>query len=218
MQQNLILAATLLVGVLFAPHNFSASEERGLDKWIGGAHAETSYGTAASLSRGPEMPGVPDLKPAVTPVIDNAETSRVRPGVAGSIPTAVVGDWYWSSSHSAANVESSRFTFRPDGRYPYQYVVRKNDRGRAVESTTFEEGTVSFRKDGTFVMFPEQGNYRGNTGNGNVNRNMDEAELGRRTFHWEWRGENGRRRLYLGPDETSAAVYRMLGGPVPSVS
>jgi hypothetical protein len=108
-------------------------------------------------------------------------------------------------------VNVSRFTFRADGRYSYLYSMRQSTRGRLVDSTTVEEGTVRFQNNGTFVMIPEQGRFHGNTGDGLVNRSMDEAELGTRTFHWSWRAEAGRKRLYLGPTEKSAAAFTPTG-------
>jgi hypothetical protein len=189
-------------------------------------------GTATSLTTRPAALRVSTVSritrrtPATTkPVTVNS--AAIRAGV----PRALQGEWYWNSDDSVysddsddsvyssdsvrtrrttdwkSDIASSRFTFSPEGRYAFEYAVRQRFRAKATESTTREEGTVSFHKDGTLVLTPEQGQFRGNTEGGYVNRRMDADELGSRRLYWEWRGEAGRRSLYLGPSKKSAVRH-----------
>jgi hypothetical protein len=224
MQHNLILAATLLGGVIFAPnkHYLAPSYSLELKRAVGGAFEAESYGTAVSFSKRPEVSRQTEA-PAMssTPVAgvtadgSQALAASQKPidgtKFTGRVPDAVRGYWSWSSSDSAGDIASSQFTFRSNGHYSYTYTVRQSMRGRVVDSTTIEEGSVVFENNGTFVMFPEQGRYHGNTGDGLVNRSMDQAELGTRTFYWSWRTEDGRKRLFLGPTEKSAAAFTLAG-------
>ena len=137
----------------------------------------------------------------------------------GKTPAELVGDWSWTTISAVGYTDptthrlmepsgmSCRFTFSRDGRYKKVFYIRQRTYSFVTESTTTEEGTVTFR-DGSFTMHPEKGYYKGNTGSRIIDRPMTQEERKMTVFHLEWRNESGKRQLYLGPDAQSAKLFK----------
>jgi hypothetical protein len=147
---------------------------------------------------------------------DNARsTSESRQG---SVPADLLGEWSWTTIGSVNYLNtttnqlaepsglSAKFTFTRDGRYKKFFYIRQRTYSLVTESTTTEEGTVTFG-DGTFTVHPEKGYYKGHTGTRIVDRPMTKEERKATAYHWEWRNENGTRRLYMGPDAKSLSRF-----------
>jgi hypothetical protein len=138
----------------------------------------------------------------------------------GAVPADLVGSWSWTTISSVNYRDtttnrlmepsgmSARFTFTKDGRYKSFFYVRQRTYSLVTEATTTEEGTVSFNDDGTFTMRPERGHYKGSTGSRLIDRPMTAAERKPKVYHWEWRGEGGKRQLHIGPDEKSMSLFK----------
>jgi hypothetical protein len=137
-------------------------------------------------------------------------------------PTAssLLGEWTWTTISSvnykdqvtgalaAPSGMSVRFNFLPDGRYRMLFFVRQRTYGTVSEATTTEEGKVTFGGT-TFVLTPSKGHYKGFSAGGNpIDRDMATSELKTRTYHWEWRGENNKRQLYMGPGAGSLSPFK----------
>ena len=90
---------------------------------------------------------------------------------------------------------------RPDPHHPARPDARGvafGRHGRLVTSSR-QEGTVTFG-EGTFTLHPEKGHYKGHTGTRPLDRPMTAEERKASTYRWEWRNEDGKRQLYIGPD------------------
>jgi hypothetical protein len=219
MQQNLILAATLLGGILLTPPLPTNLLTQSHDRASHGTQIDTSVRSATSFVRRPETASVSSIQLAIYTGEQKSALVRTCPSkpshaaFIANVPRNLQGEWKATTVESQNEKESTRFEFRPDGHYSYAYSLRQQGYGmvRAVEAITVEEGKVSFLKDGTFVMQPEKGRFQGNIGGGFVNRPMESRELGARTFHWEWRGAKGEQKLYLGPDARSAHSFTEAG-------
>ena len=138
---------------------------------------------------------------------------------AGKIPADLLGSWSWTTISSvnykdtttgqlsAPSGMSAKFTFTKDGRYKFFFYVRQQTYSLVTESTTNAEGTVTFG-DGTFTVRPAKGHYKGHTGSRIIDRPMTEAERKPVVWYWEWRTEDGKRKLYIGPGKSSMSLFK----------
>lgn len=138
----------------------------------------------------------------------------------GRAPADVLGVWSWTTISSVGYKDpvtgrlaepsgmSVKFTFSKDGRYKKFFYVRQRTYGLLNEATTTEEGTVTFAGDGTFLMRPEKGHYVGIVNNRPLDRDMTREDLKPATYRWEWRSENNKRNLYIGPGPSSMSLFK----------
>jgi hypothetical protein len=138
----------------------------------------------------------------------------------GRVPADVVGKWSWTTI-SSVNYQntttgqltepsgmSAKFTFSKDGRYTKFFYIHQRTYSLVTESTTTEEGTVNFNDDGTFLVKPVKGYYKGHTGSRLIDRPMTDAERKPTTWFYEWRTVNGKRQLYIGPAKGSLSPFK----------
>ena len=135
-------------------------------------------------------------------------------------PADLLGSWSWTTISgvnykdtttgqlSAPSGMSAKFTFTRDGRYKFFFYVRQQTYSLVTESTTNAEGTVTFGDDGTFTVRPTRGHYKGHTGSRIIDRPMTEAERKPVVWYWEWRTEDGKRKLYIGPGKNSMSLFK----------
>ncbi|HZP83162.1 MAG TPA: hypothetical protein VFB21_16085 [Chthonomonadaceae bacterium] len=160
--------------------------------------------------------------PAAEQADANAGPSEPEPASktpSGKVPADLIGDWSWTTISRVNYVDtntnqlmapsgmSAKFTFTRDGRYKKFFYVRQRTYSLVSEATTTEEGTVTFGED-SFTMHPEKGHYKGNTGSRLIDRDMTREERKVTTYRWEWRSENGKRLLYIGPDAKSLSLFK----------
>lgn len=137
----------------------------------------------------------------------------------GGVPADMVGQWSWTTI-SGVNYEdantgrllspsgmAAKFTFLPDGRYKFFFYVHQRTYNIVTQSTTNEEGRVTFNGDGTFTMRPEHGHYNGNTGSRIIDRDMTAAERKPKTYSYVWRDADGKRELSMGPSASSLSRF-----------
>lgn len=149
---------------------------------------------------------------------EKAEKTSGRPG---AVPADLVGTWGWTTISSINHVDITtrqltepsgmavRFTFTKDGRYRFFFFIHQRTYSLVTESTTRSEGTVTFNDDGTFTMHTTKGHYNGSTGSRIIDRDMTAEERQKNsTYYWEWRTENGKRQLYLGPSKSSMSLFK----------
>ena len=135
-------------------------------------------------------------------------------------PADLVGSWSWTTisgvnykdtttgQFSAPSGMSAKFTFTKDGRYKFFFYVRQQTYSLVSESTTNAEGKVTFGDDGTFTVRPSKGHYKGHTGSRVIDRPMTETERKPVGWYWEWRTEDGKRKLYIGPGKSSMSLFK----------
>jgi hypothetical protein len=136
----------------------------------------------------------------------------------GKTSADMMGAWSWTTI-SGVNYRdtvtnalaepsgmSVKFTFSPDGRYTKFFYVRQRTYSLVTQATTTEEGRVTFAQ-GSFTLHPEKGHYKGNTGSKIVDRPMTEQERKPSTYYWEWRTDQGKQALYMGPTLTSLSRF-----------
>jgi hypothetical protein len=124
----------------------------------------------------------------------------------------MLGEWRWTTIHGHYFVDERtgryagdgggmavHFTFLPNGRYKMFFFVKmRPTAGLGSQSTTTEEGTVTFRPDGTFVTHPEKGWYKGIQINGAlIDRPMAAHERKEVVYGWKWDGSGGGRTLQI---------------------
>ena len=143
----------------------------------------------------------------------------------GTVPAELVGGtWSWTTISSvnyqdtvtrqlaAPSGMSAHFTFLPGRRYKYFFYVRQRTYSLVTESTSTHEGTVTFNGDGTFTLRPVKGHYKGSTGSRIIDRPMTEAERKPMNFVYEWRTEDNKRQLYMGPSKSSLSRFKRENG------
>lgn len=163
-----------------------------------------------------------DKASAIEPTAQSESLSVSEPAsntLPAKIPADLIGDWSWTTIGSVNYVDtntnqltapsgmSAKFTFTRDGRYKKFFYVRQCTYSLVSEATTTEEGTVTFGED-SFTMHPQKGHYKGNTGSRLIDRDMTREERKVTTYRWEWRSENGKRLLYIGPDAKSLSLFK----------
>jgi hypothetical protein len=138
----------------------------------------------------------------------------------GKVPADIVGAWSWTTisgvnyrdtiTHQLASPSgmSAKFTFTKDGHYTKFFFISQRTYSLVTESTTTEEGTVTFNDDGTFLVKPAKGYYKGNTGSRIIDRPMTDAERKPITWYWEWRTVDGKKQLYIGPGKASLSPFK----------
>ncbi len=165
----------------------------------------------APLPRGEVLPPDSDDRPT-------ASVARRAPGGTGPAakngraPAEVLGEWRWTTIHGHYFVDERtgryagdgggmavHFTFLPNGRYKMFFFVKMRPTvGLGSQSTTTEEGTVTFRPDGTFVTHPEKGWYKGIQMNGAlIDRPMAAHERKEVVYGWKWDGSGAGRTLQI---------------------
>jgi hypothetical protein len=162
----------------------------------------------------PRKQVLPDTKEASGP------TAPAVKGEGGRVPADLVGTWSWTTI-SSVNYQntttgqlaspsgmSAKFTFTKDGRYTKFFYVTQRTYSLVTESTTTEEGTVTFNDDGTFLVKPAKGHYKGHTGSRIIDRPMTDSERKPTTWYWEWRTVDGKRQLYIGPGKSSMSQFK----------
>lgn len=139
---------------------------------------------------------------------------------AGATPEALLGDWSWTTISTVGYQDrttgrlaepsgmSAQFSFLAGGRYKMVFYVRQRLYNLPSESTTTEEGIVVFGAEGTFTLQPERGYYKGNSAGKPIDRPMSESERKQHTYLWEWRENNGKRQLYIGPNKSSMSPFK----------
>jgi hypothetical protein len=160
-----------------------------------------------------------DVKAAPVPVKD--DPSPGKGAVTSGAPTDLVGGtWSWTTISGVGYRDpitkmlaepsgmSARFTFLPGGRYKYFWYTRQRTYSLVTEATSTHEGTVSFNGDGSFTLHPAKGHYKGSTGSRIIDRPMTEAERKPMDFVYEWRTEDGKRQLYIGPSKSSLSRFK----------
>lgn len=185
-------------------------------------------GTAPGISS-PESPGTASGNAAgsttiaashSTPILPDAPSRPAR-GSGKAIPTPsslIGGEWKWTSISRIGHQDqygrlaapggmSARYTFLSGGRYRFFYYVRQQTYGFISDSTTTAEGTVTFYDNGTFLVRPAKGYYRGNNGSRNIDRPMSASERKPTLWYWEWRNDGGKRKLYIGPGPGSMSPF-----------
>jgi hypothetical protein len=153
-----------------------------------------------------------------------ADPPAADPG-AGKTPADLVGPtWSWTTISgvgyrdivtkqlAAPSGMSARFTFTPDGRYDYFWYMRQRTYSLVTESTSTHQGRVTFNNDGTFTLHPAKGHYKGSSGSKIVDRPMTADEKKPMTFTYEWRNEEGKRQLYIGPSKSSLSRFKRENG------
>jgi hypothetical protein len=181
-----------------------------------GIYPPESAGTASGNSAGSTT--ISASHP--TPVQSNASARPAR-GSGKAIPTPsslIGGEWKWTSISRIGHKDqfgrlaapggmSARYTFLSGGRYKFFYYVRQQTYGFISESTTTAEGTVTFYDNGTFLVRPTKGYYRGSNGSRDIDRPMSASERKPVLWYWEWRNEGGKRKLYIGPGPSSMSPF-----------
>jgi hypothetical protein len=174
------------------------------------------------ITRKNAAPQAEDAKAA--PVV--AEPSAGKGAASrGGVPTELVGGtWSWTTITDRGHINtttkqlteasgmSARFTFLPGGRYKYFWYMRQRTYSLVTEATSTHEGAVTFNGDGTFTLHPAKGHYKGNTGSRIIDRPMTEDEKKPMNFVYEWRNEDGKRQLYMGPSKSSLSRFKREKG------
>jgi hypothetical protein len=186
------------------------------------APAETSTPAAAPL---------PAADPAAVPASRPEPVNTQTGGAGAAVPSDLIGSWSWTTiggvNYRDTNTGqlkepsgmSARFTFTPDGRYTYFWYARQRTFSLVTEATSTHEGKVVFAGDGgTFTLHPAKGHYKGNTGSRLIDRPMTAEERKPMTFRWEWRTENGKRQLYIGPGKNSLSPFKPAEGSAPAAA
>jgi len=182
---------------------------------ISAASSSLAASTATTIAPTPIGPSR-----TIPPAASNSESA---PGSSGSkigVPASLIGGtWKWTTIGGVGYVNtttgqmaepsgmSARFTFTRDGHYTYFFFIHQRTYGMVSETTTTESGAVSFRDDGTFLLTPSRGHYRGNAASTMIDRDMTPAERKARTFYWEWRTASGKRQFYIGPGRSSLSPF-----------
>lgn len=157
----------------------------------------------------------------VSPVTAAAAKSPARNKAGGDTPADLVGPtWRWITISSVGHRDtvtkqltepsgmSVRFTFSRGSCHKYFFYVRQRTYNLVTESTSTHEGRVTFGGDNTFTLRPAKGHYKGSTGSKIVDRPMTDDEKKPVTFFYEWRTENGKRQLYIGPSKSSLSRFQ----------
>jgi hypothetical protein len=178
----------------------------------------------ANDSGEPAAAAEPEVLPAAPTAVN--KPAALRPVAAAAavgnakVPAELLGAWSWTTI-SGVNYRdtitkqlaepsgmSAKFTFRKDGGYHFFFYVRQRTYSLVTESNTTAEGTVTFGSDGTFTVRPVRGHYKGHTGGRVIDRPMTAEERKPAVYHWEWRTEDGERRLYIGPSKASMSLFK----------
>lgn len=166
------------------------------------------------------LPAKPAARETPPPILPRPlEKPRVEKKTVSQTGEKPLGTWSWTTISSvnyrdsvgrlsAPSGMSARFTFDRSGRYKFFYYIRQQTYSLVSEATTTEQGTVTFGKDGTFTLRPTRGHYNGHTGSRIINRDMTAAERKPKVWYWEWRSENGKRNLYIGPGRSSMSLFK----------
>lgn len=167
----------------------------------------------------PENTRPEEAKTQEEPGTEAAPAKKDKPG---ATPAELLGrTWSWTTI-SSVNYQnkttgqlsspsgmSAKFTFLPNGRYKYFFYIRQQTYSLVTQATSTHEGTVTFNGDGTFNLHAEKGHYTGNTGTKVIDRAMTDEERSKpQVFSYEWRRENGKRELYIGPSKSSLSRFR----------
>jgi hypothetical protein len=185
-------------------------------------------------SDNPAEPAVANEKTEPKNILPDPAPARIAPEAAdppaadpgsGKTPADLVGPtWSWTTISgvgyrdivtkrlAAPSGMSARFTFTPDGRYDYFWYMRQRTYSLVTESTSTHQGRVTFNGDGTFTLYPAKGHYKGSSGSKIVDRPMTADEKKPMTFAYEWRNEEGKRQLYIGPSKSSLSRFKRENG------
>lgn len=149
-----------------------------------------------------------------------APAAQISKSEGGRVPADIIGKWSWTTISSVGYQNtvtgqltepsgmSAKFTFTRDGHYTKFFYIHQRTYSLVTESTTTEEGTVMFNDDGTFVVKPAKGYYKGHTGSRIIDRPMTDTERKPTTWYYEWRTTNGKRQLYIGPTKASLSLFK----------
>ncbi|MGC4046784.1 MAG: ankyrin repeat domain-containing protein [Armatimonas sp.] len=152
-------------------------------------------------------------------VLPQQEPKPSAPAASFGDPNALQGEWNWTTISSVTHIDkikgtltepsgmSVKFSFLPNGRYKMFFFVHQRTYNLVTESSTTEEGKITFGKD-TFVLTPTKGHYKGFTGSRVIDRDMTAAERKTKTYYWEWRTVNGKRQLYMGPSAQAMSPFK----------
>jgi hypothetical protein len=176
-----------------------------------------TWGWITRRNAAPQQEDVKAAPAAAEPSAGKGAASR------GGVPTELVGGtWSWTTISgvnyqntvtkqlAAPSGMSARFTFLPGGRYQYFWYMRQRTYNVVTEATSTHEGKVTFNDDGTFTLHPAKGHYKGNTGSRIIDRPMTETERKPMSFVYEWRNEDGKRQLYMGPSKSSLSRFKRV--------
>jgi hypothetical protein len=184
-----------------------------------GIYAPESAGSSSGTSAAPSTPIGPSHSMPILPDRPTAPRTSTGSGKAIPTPSALIGgEWKWTSISrvgyrdqygrlAAPGGMSARYTFLPGGRYKFFFYTRQMTYGFMSESTTTAEGTVTFYDNGTFLVKPAKGYYRGQNGSRDIDRPMSASERKPTLWYWEWRTEGGKKKLYIGPDPSSMSHF-----------
>jgi hypothetical protein len=132
----------------------------------------------------------------------------------------LLGNWMWTTISSVNYRDTMtnqllepsgmavRMSFGKDGRYTFFFYIRQRTYNLVTAATTTHEGTVTFNDDNTFILRPVRGHYKGSTGSRIIDRDMTEEERKPTVYHWEWRTEDGKRKLYMGPGAAGMSLFK----------
>ncbi|MES2463612.1 MAG: hypothetical protein V4671_23810 [Armatimonadota bacterium] len=174
-------------------------------------------------SRGPDAPRQPatENKPAAKSLFPaNDEESAAKPGAKIPAPASLTGTKWSMTTIGGVNYVrqngtltepsgmSASYKFTKDGRYDYFFYIRQRTYSLGSEATSTHSGTVKFSDNNTFTLYPEKGWYKGNTGSRLIDRPMTAEERKPVQWYYEWRMENGKRVLYIGPSKSSVKLFK----------
>jgi hypothetical protein len=178
-----------------------------------------AWGWITRKNAAPQEGAQGDAKAA--PAADQQPSSGKGAAGGGGVPAELVGGtWSWTTISGVGYRDtitkrlaepsgmSARFTFLPGGRYAYFWYMRQRTYNLVTEATSTHEGRVTFNGDGTFTLHPAKGHYKGSTGSRLIDRPMTEAEKKPMDFVYEWRNEDGKRQLYMGPSKSSLSRFK----------
>jgi hypothetical protein len=131
----------------------------------------------------------------------------------------VGGSWSWTTISGTNYVRqdgtlaspsgmSAKFSFKADSSYTYFFYVQQRTYNLVTQATTTENGKATFYDNGTVLLKPSKGHYKGFTGSRALDRDMKASELGVRTYYWEWRTVDGKQQLFIGPTRSSMSHFK----------
>ena len=157
-----------------------------------------------------------------------AGQSRAQPPTASeprAVPAGVRGAWKWATHESAdphpggTLAVGSFFHFDDDGTFAHYAFVSTRCEGRAAQTWTYLQGTVSFdAAAGTFSLHPTTGRCRtsdNRSRENNADREMTPQELSRHASTYTWRITSdgaGKPVLLAGPTDEGGRPYARWDG------
>ena len=139
-----------------------------------------------------------------------------------AVPADMLGSWRWTTISGTNYVDKTTgqindnaggmsvgFVFSPNGRYKFNFFVRRKTYGLVTEAYSTHEGTVKFG-NGQFTLTATKGHYRGSsTGGKTVDRPMTRDELKKNTVYlYKWETVDGKRQLKIGPTLDSLSIFK----------